>query len=1850
MRRTLLLAALLALAPPAPSPLRADEPLDGLDNACAGVGGQGTPCVSSDDCAVNGMATLCVERTEEIAPDVTTTTRRCEIPCMADEDADDPFATEPALCALGETCVTGKPVPALPASQGAYCQPARFRVDLNLLDQCLSMYLNGGQPQFSSNDCSLEANLTRLLDQNQDQRFDLYDADLCILSFLEQPGCTWSDEGTPSDASDDGWVPEEPDLVCCDLDEDCGVGLYCDELRNTCQRDCGVIASREPELMALERECSGALTTCDYTRGRCVSVDPSWSTCDVDTDCTAGAYCFLGRCEPRCYRALDCPTGSWYCDDSNRCRALPHPDADPDAAFDPHDYSVRFARDGLRLDAIQTFDSSDLLIMDIRSRRQVVGDPSVTFGYRLEVRYGLKQDVRCLKPFVDCDDAEALPEGETQADCQARQDDCYIDDSEEWLRLAAPFGTISGAAPGGVRVDLEEEVLEHLTPGSYPATIRAIFDNGGSDSIPVRLVKTSPSGEYAGNLTVYIGSVANSLSGSRPLTLTMRIKVEETLTQWHDLLLANHLGVDEDIIDLTSGYLVHARLHGNQSLAFTRSRMTSTADNEIPFVGLYSPDQGRIRLLGVIEVDPDFCISEEGGCAPGQDQIQVVNPFGRLVRRQIELVGPFDDASGRFHGLYREKISGLAADFDVTLEGGFILDQVVSDDSPMDPSGPLLSAGAEAVTFPSASEVLDDFVDPAVEDVCGSHIAANAGVNHASWARAQFATDTAFMAYLARARRRPAPNTATATLGPPIFHSLVDFGDAIREALSGLGSGSDADEQAQLNIYDFLSSRLLPCDAQDPAPPPACIDEETARCGLSLYQSAFIQGWIDLDAVDGTGENDLFCPETLNLSGCPDEASGAEGLFALQDHNRFWWNLGQILKFSGDRARSDAFLVLFREEDNPFEQQSALSYKADRLREAVARYDELVELIVAPAAAKVLFEWPARAFKQWGNDWLAIMHDVVAARMETLAELIDLERRVFMGTDEHEFAFAQHMMQHEYLIHVFLMALQEHWQKDGFGYLGQAGPAFDKGQAVLDQLNPARNPLGLVANRVYFENSNPARSNWLNYRDILAGEGGDGGLLGAAQATVDDAVDEMQAALSDLDTLEESLLDSKLDLEERIGDLCGRNWDYSWDDKLHAYTPHVGTDSYCDHLTQIAGISKAGGVSTEWKDLRDCLFDPYVHGKPSHCPEGVKYTCPHFENAIDDNNDCSMAVKTFIYHTTNDADPLDDSNAEGSQSEEQEYFQSKIYGDGCVIPMLDELHWITVNGGSRTCIGGQMGELLHERAALKLQRRIVLRKVHELLLRMEDFSSYLKSKGHYKDAIYGLETASRWAGLVLDIVADTYEIAYKASGALADGVKCMLIVGFSFGTDCPQGLLSAAVRSGLTVGTLAFLVAVKEGRHVLSTAIDQTTSSLTADIDALEAGLQQRATEREIGALIDELFTVTQELLAVSAKIDDTRFKAQAAADRFHAEVSFVAEHLVGRETGNLILGDQLVRDASAAFEDLVLFAYKMVLAFVHEYNVPEGEANLLINRALAMVTLDDVGALVSDLEDWERDYCGQEAIDCDTATNVEVLRFSVRDQLFPQLRDVVDAHTGAVLTAGEQFHDLITQAPFMRRRVRGTHLTDQIEVNLDLSIAMKENTADGVPLWVIDPLTCNHHLDARDPTDPTGGGSFGTGTVAANVVGRNLGDGELRVRYELVRGATDSIRSCHPESVQGETGTDPVLEYPVRSHIIGYAPQSIQAQEGEQESFFTRSTAFTACMNQPEGTGDLIDGACWRFFARDRSLASPDWKIMIPVRIGGGATDNTWILGEGLPDDARPLIEDIVLYFRYRARPIQEG
>ena len=96
-------------------------------------------------------------------------------------------------------------------------------------------------------------------------------------------------------------------------------------------------------------------------------------------------------------------------------------------------------------------------------------------------------------------------------------EDLPVEVAELFREAGHDASTVAAQGSPKLIVDLEEAVTERLTPGIYTANILAIYDNGDSHSIRVVYTKITPSGEYTGDLTVYIGG-----SGSRSARVRVR--------------------------------------------------------------------------------------------------------------------------------------------------------------------------------------------------------------------------------------------------------------------------------------------------------------------------------------------------------------------------------------------------------------------------------------------------------------------------------------------------------------------------------------------------------------------------------------------------------------------------------------------------------------------------------------------------------------------------------------------------------------------------------------------------------------------------------------------------------------------------------------------------------------------------------------------------------------------------------------------------------------------------------------------------------------------------------------------------------------------------------------------------------------------------------------------------------------------------------------------------------------------------------------------------------------------------------------------------------------------------------
>ncbi|MEW5850755.1 MAG: hypothetical protein AB2A00_18350 [Myxococcota bacterium] len=1723
MKRVLPILTTWALVITAPN---AHAQVSSADNLCVDAGGMGEPCSSEADCATRSYATDCVQL---VANDPAS--RSCQAPCGRSNGNGGTIADR-AACGLGETCV------ASPGDGSFYCKPAKFRMDLNLLDQCISHFLRGTEPSLgSTNECSLEANLNRFLDQDSDLDFDIFDTQRCIQAFLAQPECDTSVGACPSD-----------DLTFCTSDDDCGPGLHCGE-GNFCTRECGFIASREPGVGLIERQCAGRLKTCNYERGRCDVTDVELFSCAVDRDCPSGSYCFLGRCAETCSRAIDCPDSQWFCTANNRCRVRPSPDAEPGFVFDPRNYAILFGTNDVELTPIENETEAPLLIMDLTTKKEVRGNPSVGFGYRVEVTYALKQDQRCNKS----PDEWTLEE----------RADCLIDDTEEFVTALNPYGTIFAVGQPGLRIRLNTGAADRLTPGSYMATVSVIFDNGYQDRFLVRYVKTTPSGEYTGTMNVYVGREDNSLNGSRPMVITAKLDIRPTVMRWTDLLAAENMGGGEDLVDLTEGYLVHGLIHGNEALPFAWPNATSPGQNEIPVKGLYSPQLGRMRLLSVIDIPANFCISQAGPCDPSADDLKVQNLFGRDLRRIIQFAGTFDDLTRRFFGIYRERVAGLIPTGELTLDGSFVLSQKLPDESEVPLTDPLRPVSKPAtISFPSLS-ALRTAVDAEVTQYCASHSAE----------RSKFSSASAYRTYLGQ------PDF-------PVFDDVVEFKALVQDGLDNILSSDDRADDA-LTLYDFLTGRIVLCGEEEvggegpgTTPAPACVDEEKLRCGLALYRRAIINQFVDTSDLGnaGTGELQLFCTATLPTSGCGLPAADHRALRTLQEHNRFHQELSQATKFQADRDVSDAFFALYRNRVNPFTQGAALSFKADKLKSAFELHNSLLSLFTTTTASSVLFNWPMSRFQGIGTEWLRQMQVLARDRLEAQAQLVDLRRRVFASSTSGDQLLGEHLAQQEYLLQAYLIALQRQWQGADFNYAGDAKRAFDQVSEMLLQLHESRNPLGISPDRVFFENSDPTKVNWHNYLSVLIGDDGDGGLIAKGHAEIDAAVTNLQASLQDVDALEDSIFDINDSLEGTLTELCGDS-----------------TPRSCTELINLFN-SRNGGNATQ-------VINTITQNLTTNCSFSLAPSI-----------DCGGLVTAFKGSVATDPP--------------------------CPLNALN--HTISVRGEPRACVGGEMGSLLQQREALLIERDGMVREMQTLFKQIEEFLST-------RQYIEGINIGRRLKWIITRAIVFGLTVADKGTktaeeitSEALEGADCVIIAGFAVGTSCGGSVAAGVGKSAITAArgiVEALLEAVKDELENILEIFDME----------YDFAVDRREAQRELADMktgVDGFYAAykanQQALFDLEVQIEQVRFLAEDAAAGTSDRLGLLLDHLVGRESGSVLVGNHLVGQSARTFRRALNVTYRMVLAFAHRYNLPDSDVTALTTQVFQAVTLDDIESVINTLAEMERTYCSRESIDCDAFNNLNVMRFSLRDELFPQLRDIVDPVTGSVVTRGQQFHNIITSPPYLRRRVRGVWPVDQIEIPFSIFLQKQDNMDP--PRWLLDPTQCNHILDGDASGDPSTGG-----TVAVNVVGTNLGDSSRSVSYELGRGHIDYLRACHAEAFQAEIGTDPILDYPIETQVVGYAPESVEGQLITPPTYYVRSGELPACINEAESRGVLPDASCWRFFARDRALAAPDYTLYIPLSIDGAETGNTWVTGEGLPEAQRPVIEDIVVYLRYRSRPISE-
>lgn len=1660
-------------------------------------GGAGQVCERSSDCTGNTRANVCVDGA-------------CAIPCV-----DDAGAARPQDCGIGETCALADVFGT--KTQTHVCKLVPMVMDLNLLDTCIFQFAQGDQSiqPTGLNECNASDLLTMMLDRDANGVFNIFDVDSCIADFLNLYEMPCDNE---TQSCDNG-------QAYCDFDEDCGPGSFCDQELSFCRRECGFVTERgEPgtgEPLVLDRPCYGHLKTCDYSLGKCVSVDldtcppeaPDCHACQVDSQCPNGSYCFVGKCTPQCYSALDCPDASWYCSETSTCLPRPQNTGSTNKPFNPKNYSILLSEREVSFSVTRKSLDVPVLIMDLAERRPVFDSPNVVFGYRLETKYARKQDPVCL--------------GDLTGKPNAIVEDCLISPDEEFVTMESPFGVIYGDGDPRFRLSLNMPAFEKLTPGLYEASFTAMFNNGDSDTIKVLVRKPTPSGEYFGQLAVYLKN-KNNLLGQGNVSAKLYVATGEPMVKWEELLKDNNLLADKEYEDVTLGYPVRGHIHGGAGMLFDNPGANAPSQNEVPIKGIYSPHLGRMRLITVVDVPENYCKAEDGQCRElsTSTQLQVKNRFGRRVQRIAQFVGPFDPLEGQFHGYYRETVSGLLSS-DVTLSGDFNLALMTQDAT--DITLPALRSQDVAVGLSDKTKII-------------ARINAEVNAHCTDEAKADFASLSSFESYL-----KWFPFSR-------IYPELNEMSDVLGQALATLGGNTGA----YLTFNEFMAGKAgfcVPGVSVD-----TCVDKDAVLCGLALQRKALVaNNWVDFAELGNTAHT-LFCDEGNSVGDC---GSTSPAIATLHEHNRFYKQLVETYAFEAGSALSDAFYVMHKAAaGTKLEASSAYDYKVQKLQEAVAKYDEARSALYSPEATEAMWIWPMRSFAGQGDAWLDYLETASTDRMTAILELLDLKRRVQDTLDSKAEVFVSHLLHDEYLVQVLLLALQDYWQDAQMEYTGSGPRMMEQGDVVLAKVSQVRNPLGLHDNRVFFENSDVTVNNWQNFRKRVDEH------LAQLDAATNEAIGQLRASLSDQDNLKMSLQASMDEAERQIDDLCG--------------PPDAYSTSGCDAVTE-----------EERQYEQTC--DPTVDGG---CES--RWECD--ESAAGSEKDCDTPVKVF---------------------EEQ----SSIADHACRVDTVKME--IDFAGESRQCVRGRMGALIQERKSLELQKNAVLKRFDLLMRQVSREQKYIidvcEANG---DLLTEMASAQKATVSIMEGM-NTAEVAMGAAEATYKGLQAG---DFTLAAAVASGAVVWGVANGIYTKAMGEAKIELEGIQAAS-AEYRTKYENRKEMLVLRKNLDELMDQVEL--LLIDYESVVQQMANVSLQMDDTLYLARQVARRHKEGVENIVARLVGRESGSVLLRNKMVAESNRVFQEALVEAYKMSQAFSHRYNMGQ-DSRSLVNRVYRLQTADDIRSFVAELDKAESRYCGAQGLDCDSANNTKIYRLSLRETLFPNLRDIVDAKTGKVLSKGRQFHNIITSSPqFLRRYQRPDGVRTQIV--LPFTIWMQNLGSAVKGRYMVNPSECNHILVAK-----RNGGAISAGNIAVDVSGSRI---TYPVEYELWRGNTDYMRSCSEKAA--------AYEPKVNVYTVGYSETSEYGKMDSPPEFVTHSTTFQACTNNwklEDPNLRSIEDGCFNYFARDRSLGAPDWKLVIPnldVEKSGDNAGQKWILGDGQKADEKPVIEDIVLYFRYIAQPM---
>jgi hypothetical protein len=1837
-------------------------------NACE-TSGDGKACASDADCAENAYAKTCVSNEAGI--------KSCKIPCQTARGEKDDLQ-----CASGEMCVADS------SKRKYYCNNIKFQMDLNMLDNCISYFVNNHTPSFDTGStCSIEANLSQLLDQNKDGLFDIFDADLCLSSFFKRKKCT-------------SVGCEDPNDVFCENDTQCGNGSFCDQDVKKCTRECGVLYTRETgELLPLVRPCFGDLKTCNYTSGKCEDVLLQGLTCQIDQNCPNGAYCFMGECAPKCSQNIDCLDSEWTCSANNTCQPRAESNADADVAFNPRDYNILVADKRVAITDIANTVDVPLVVMDIYTKEQIFDSPEVAFGYRTQVTYGLKEDSKCLadENTITCSDLA----------------DCTVSPNEEFVAISSPVGVVRAFGNPQLNFQLNTYAASKLSPGSYVANVTVVFSNGATTSFTLNYVKSSPDGQYGGELTLAADNRTPMLTSHMQMDLKIFTSSgsgtsealptvgcvsasntsSSTQMQWSQLLRRLNVAASSGFEDTSTGYLVMGALDGNKSIGWSNPEARKTQQNTIPVYGLYQPSQGVLRLISVLDIPQTTCVNESGeSCALSslsQNPLSSQNIFKRNIRRLMQWNATFNPVSKQMQGFYKETITGLLPDAS-SVSGTFVFKWLGASNLSFDPQD-MIAYPANTSSFPSVQTIVSNVssegavycqaaqnytyevaqnydtkrttfcsnmrssltaysstssrttdqatlssIESHVQEFCSyvsQDMQANGSVEErgeilrvkgiassycdslparnqnasnvkeildliktytesaessvqpfCSNTNAVFSTNRSLTAHFVSEDNFLSYSRGYVNAVPwgknRIFENQENFSEGISNAILRLGNQNVS--SATSTIHDFLRGDKTLCGG-NASGALSCVDSNSMRCGIAMYKKALLSGWQGtLLPLPETGvKNELFCRKTTQFENC---FSTDIALSSYQEHNRFFTELLSGIIFEQNGLISDAFFDVFKSGSSlGIERRQALFRKRDKFIQALAQFYSAEELMVETSSAKLFYEWPMSYFRTNGKELLDQFQTEILDGIDTLIETIAIKRKEFVFTNkEEDFVFANHVIQNQFLVQIYLMQMQKKWEGNSFNYSGYAYDWYKKVKSLSVQLDPEKNSLGFSKDKVYFEGVSPNEKHWKFYRKLLV-EGPPGaGFIDKAKVSFDNALE--QSTLADQQAFTSSLLEEQQAIEEELYGLCGEDTAF----RLNC------------RANRSSGTCTGDGCTA------------------MQCFSGGSETCLNPMKSFQDTNGDSCPYYNQEFNTVFRV-PAGNPN------------------------------------GRRCGAGGEMAQYLIQLLQLAEERDNIIQRFNSFKQRTakiyQSYKDTIAAQSSQNTEQIKFERAIKSMEITATTISETTETIRDATQA----ADCMIVAGLAFGTNCAGKAIATTLSRVISVAAIA----VRKAMDVAKGALEIQSSISAKDYELEQA---KREIDRELTQMASEfesygyeLENVMNEIDVVYFNIDEVIKKATRAIDMSNARFNDIVSSLIGKQTGYTLLKNQNVVKANADINQIASVAYRMVNAFKYDYNLSSGDGlvaiNNIMNKVFGIMTPEDAEDIVYALDDLEASNCGREGYDCDEEYNSRIFRMSLREELYPTLRDVIDPRTGTVLTKGQQFFNLMLTSQYVKRRVRPglTSAVDQIEIPFAIWANARPDIQTGKDKWMLSPFECNHYIGQANG-DAMAATAFSSRQANMAVFARGNMSGALR--YEMWRGNVDYIRSCVGQTVTPPGGGLPRVEHVIHKYSVGYVPVYTNSIAEVSQSFSTHTSSMVACplaldeaeLTTPQLLGDVQE-ACFQYFARDRSLSAPDWKIVIPLYNGSG---NEWIFD--IPDagEENPSIEDIIVYFRYKSRPVR--